>query len=149
MPHSPIEHPVSAGGVVYRWGENGLDILLCGEHNPPSWRLPKGTPNPGESLEETALREVEEETGLKVKQEAKIGKVSYWFAQQGVRYHKTVHFFLMSPVGGDISSHDPEFDEVRWFPFEEACHKLTFKSEVEVVRQASSLATKDAVREQG
>lgn len=135
----PIEHLVSAGGVVYRWGNRGLEVLLCGQRQPLTWRLPKGMPNKGEKLEETAEREVEEETGLKVKVEGKIGTIRYWFTQEGVRYHKTVHFFLMKPYGGDIELHDPEFDMVEWFPLEEACRLLTYKSEVEILRQAYAL----------
>lgn len=135
----PVEYPVSAGGVVYRWKDGRLEVVLCGQHSPPSWRLPKGTPNLGEGLEETARREVEEETGLKVQIEGKIGQISYWFSQKGIRYHKTVHFFLMSAIGGDTSRHDPEFDEVAWFPIEEACARLTFKNEVEIVQKAQKL----------
>jgi 8-oxo-dGTP pyrophosphatase MutT (NUDIX family) len=137
----PIEHPVSAGGVVYRWGERGLEILLCGQKQPLTWRLPKGTPNRGEKLEETAKREVEEETGLKVKVEGKIGRIDYWFVQQGVRYHKLVYFFLMSPCGGDIALHDPEFDMVTWFPIDEACNILTYKNEVTILRQAQTMVS--------
>ena len=116
----PVEHPVSAGGVVYRHSDQGVEVALCGQNQPLSWRLPKGTPDTGESLEETAQREAEEETGLKVNIETRLGQVSYWFVQKGVRHHKTVHFYLMSVVGGDVSQHDPEFDEVRWFPWKEA-----------------------------
>lgn len=138
----PIEHPVSAGGVVYRWGEGGLEILLCGQRQPLTWRLPKGMKSKGEKLEETAIREVEEETGLKVKIEGKIGIIKYWFTQEGVRYHKEVHFFLMTPYGGDIELHDPEFDIVGWFPLEEACRLLTYKNEVEIIKKAEALVKK-------
>lgn len=130
---------VSAGGVVYRVGENGIEVVLCGMKQPPTWRLPKGKPKAGERLEQTALREVAEETGLKVKLEAKIDKISYWFFQDKTRYFKTVHFFLMSVVGGDISGHDPEFDEVSWFPLKEAFKKLSFKTEVTILEKAANL----------
>lgn len=103
-----------------------------------SWSLAKGTPDPGETLEETALREVREETGLEVEIAAPLGTIDYWFGRRefDVRYHKTVYYYLMVPVGGGIELHDPEFDVVQWFPSEEALEALTYANEVEVLRRA-------------
>ena len=81
------------------------------------WALPKGTPDSGETLEETALRETREETGLQVEIEAPIRSISYFFVRGSTRFHKTVHFFLMRPIGGALELHDHEFDEARWAPF--------------------------------
>ncbi len=105
------------------------------------WSLAKGTPDAGETLEETALREVREETGLDVEMQAPIESIDYWFADRGgdVRYHKTVHFYLMVPVGGDTSMHDPEFDVVEWFSSERALEALQYPNEVEVLRRALEL----------
>ena len=105
------------------------------------WSLAKGTPDAGETLEETALREVREETGLDVEMQAPIKSIDYWFADRGgdVRYHKTVHYYLMVPVGGDTSRHDPEFDVVQWFPLDRALEVLQYANEVEVLRQALEL----------
>ncbi len=105
------------------------------------WSLAKGTPDAGETLEETALREVREETGLDVEMQAPIESIDYWFADRGgdVRYHKTVHFYLMVPVGGDTSLHDPEFDVVEWFPSERALEVLQYTNEVDVMRRALEL----------
>ena len=105
------------------------------------WSLAKGTPDPGETLEETALREVREETGLDVEMQAPIESIDYWFADRGgdVRYHKTVHFYLMVPVGGDTSLHDPEFDVVEWFPSERALEVLQYPNEAKVLRRALEL----------
>lgn len=143
----PIAHPVSAGGVVWRRTDGGTEVVLCGQLQPPRWGLPKGTPNPGESLIEAAQREVEEETGLKVEPGPKVDSIHYWFAQGGVRHHKTVHFFLMRPVGGSLGDHDVEFDVVRWFPLEEACRTLTYANEVNILRQAQALIEADVTRE--
>ena len=131
-----IEYPVSAGGVVYRRQGDELQIVLCGHHNPESWRLPKGTPDPGESREETALREVREETGLDVVLEEGLDSIKYWFSADGVRFHKTVHFYLMRATGGSVDLHDPEFDVVRWFKTDVAERTVTYKSEEAVVQQA-------------
>ncbi len=136
-----VEEPVSAGGVVYRKLEGSLETVLCGRDNPIRWSLAKGTPDPGETLEQTALREVQEETGLETVIEARIKSIDYWFSDKNgdVRYHKTVHFYLMAPVGGHIGLHDPEFDEVQWFPYDVALSSLTYANEVEVLRQALDL----------
>jgi 8-oxo-dGTP pyrophosphatase MutT (NUDIX family) len=92
-------------------------------------------------MEDTALREVREETGLAVVVEAPIGSINYWFAdpQGDVRYHKTVHFYLMVPVGGNTQDHDPEFEVVQWFPAAEALRVLTYANEADVLRQALAL----------
>jgi 8-oxo-dGTP pyrophosphatase MutT (NUDIX family) len=140
--HLRTERITSAGGVVFR-NENGQrEVLLCGRSSDGLWALPKGTPEEGESLEETALREVREETGVEVESEAVIGEIRYWFSrpQEGVRYYKTVRHYLFRPVGGDPSLHDHEFDDVRWFPVQEGLKLLTYRNEVRILRQALDLA---------
>ena len=139
-----VEEPVSAGGVVYRRVDGAIETVLCGRDNPVRWSLAKGTPDPGETLEQTALREVQEETGLETVIEAPIKSIDYWFSDKegDVRYHKTVHFYLMSPVGGGIELHDPEFDVVQWFPYDEALTSLTYANEAEVLRQALTLISR-------
>ena len=102
-----VETPVSAGGVVCQMNGDRLETVLCGRSQPVRWSLAKGTPDPGETLEQTALREVREETGLEVEIDGSLGSIDYWFADRGkdVRYHKTVHFYLMVPVGGATACH--------------------------------------------
>lgn len=101
-----------------------------------TWSLPKGTPIAGETTEETAIREVTEETGLLVRIVAPIGSIEYEFVQGGTRIEKTVHYFLMEPVGGDLAGHDHEFDEVRWVTPAEAEALMTFATERAVVARA-------------
>ncbi len=136
-----VKEPVSSGGVVYRWAEGQLEVVLCGRDEPVRWSLPKGTPDPGETLEETALREVQEETGLEPVIEDRIRSIDYWFSDKDneVRYHKTVHFYLMRCVGGDTSLHDPEFDVVRWFTYEDGVVNLAYPNEADVLRKAFNL----------
>jgi 8-oxo-dGTP pyrophosphatase MutT (NUDIX family) len=134
-----VEHAVSAGGVVFRRGEHGAEIILCGRSVERLWGLPKGTPERGESLQETALREVSEESGLGVEIVADLGSIEYEFARpsQGVRFEKTVHHYLMRPNGrGSIEEHDHEYDLVGWFALEEALRLMTYPNEAAVVRRA-------------
>ena len=70
-----------------------------------------------------------------------LGSIDYWFADRGkdVRYHKTVHYYLMVPVGGSTEQHDPEFDVVRWFNAKEALNILAYPNEVAVLQRALTL----------
>lgn len=87
------------------------------------------------------MREVREETGLEVAIEAPIGSINYWFVAPHSRIHcnKTVHFYLMAHKGGSVDQHDPEFDEVRWFPSEEAVKNLAYANEARVLEKALAL----------
>ena len=106
------------------------------ERSAITWTLPKGTPNPGETTDETALREVAEETGLEVRIVDRLPSIEYTFVQSGTRIHKTVHYFLMEPIGGDLAAHDHEFERVRWISFAEAPTLLTFETERALVLAA-------------
>ncbi len=136
------ERVFSAGGVVFRGDNSNREVLLCGRSGDVLWCLPKGTPERGESMQETALREVREETGVEVEPEGLVGDIRYWFSrpQEGVRYYKTVRHYLFKPIGGDTSLHDHEFDDVRWFPVEQALQKLTYRNEGRILRQAIEMA---------
>jgi 8-oxo-dGTP pyrophosphatase MutT (NUDIX family) len=136
-----IEDAVSAGGIVYRRTNGGIEIVLCGRMPRGIWGLPKGTPIPGETLEQTAEREVREETGLEVKIDRKVGEIEYWFSrvEQGVRFHKRVHHYLMVPTGGSTADHDHEYDVVQWFPLWDAEHALTYANEAEILRRAAAM----------
>jgi 8-oxo-dGTP pyrophosphatase MutT (NUDIX family) len=132
----------SAGGIVVRF-DDGIPSLVVGarRRDPDifTWTLPKGTPNPGETREQTALREVAEETGLEVRITDVLDSIEYWFIQRGTRIHKTVHYFLMEPIGGDLERHDHEFDRVRWVRFDEAAGLLTFETERALVARAAEI----------
>ncbi|HSK53004.1 MAG TPA: NUDIX hydrolase [Clostridia bacterium] len=131
----------SAGGVVIRF-QGSLPQFVVGsrrrERDSRTWTLPKGTPNAGETIEETALREVAEETGLRVRIVSPLDSIEYWFVLAGTRYHKTVHYFVMEPIGGDLADHDHEFEEVRWVGFDEADSILTFETERMLVSKAAA-----------
>ena len=142
------QQAVSAGGVVSREGERGPEVLLL-ETPSGQWGLPKGTPEPGEALEETAAREVAEETGLAVAVREKVGTISYWFADAaaGARYHKRVHFWLMDPVGGSLADHDHEHVRVEWVPLEQALGRVTFENSAQILRTAATLLKRRGGRE--
>ncbi len=142
MRKRPTFELMSAGGVVYRTDTVGrVEVIICGRAYPAIWGLPKGTPDAGETEEQTALREVREETGLEVVTEDYIDSIDYWFvrAGDGARCHKVVHFYLMRSVGGDVSQHDHEFDFVRWARTDDACESLTHDNEVDIVQKGVSM----------
>jgi 8-oxo-dGTP pyrophosphatase MutT (NUDIX family) len=127
----------SAGGVVHRVEDGRSEIVLVHRREPSLWALPKGTPDSGETLAETAVRETREETGLTVEIEEPIGSITYFFVRGRTRFHKTVHVFLMRPIGGRLEDHDHEFDEVRWTQIEEALELMTHATERSVVLRAT------------
>lgn len=138
-----VREAVAAGGVVIRRGERGPEVVLAGREG--MWVLPKGTPDADERIEDTATREVREETGLDVRIVRHIGQIEYSFSLPGGgapgrgaprRVHKIVHFYLMEALGGDTSRHDHEYDEVRWVPVDDARRMLTFETYREMLERA-------------
>ncbi len=135
----PGARATSAGGVVLRHGVSGKELVLGRrgrDRDGATWSLPKGTPDGNETMEQTALREVEEETGLQVRIVAAVGPIDYFFVQGGVRIHKTVHYYVMEPVGGDFAQRDHEFDEVRWVSLDDAPGLMSFSTERDLVTRA-------------
>ena len=134
---------VSAGGIVYRKDADSIFIAVCGRNCPISFNLPKGTPEPHETRGQTALREVEEETGLRVQLGKYIVSVNYWVTNHpdypGQQLRKTVYYYLMEPIGGDFSRHDGEFDTVDWVDSRDISNTLSFENEVKIVQKGISL----------
>ncbi len=130
---------ISSGGVVYRRRQGATEAALIRVRY--QWRLPKGQVEEGEGLQETALREVREETGLEGKVVAKLGDITYWYTnktKQGetVRIFKRVYFYLIRCLRGDVRRHDDEVEEACWLPIEEAVQRLYYPTEREAVRKA-------------
>jgi 8-oxo-dGTP pyrophosphatase MutT (NUDIX family) len=109
-----------------------------------AWGLPKGLVEEGEGPEQAAVREVLEETGLLAKILEPLGDISYWYVWDNERIRKKVTFFLMEATGGDLSAHDHEMEDVRWFPLEEARRKASYPSERDVVRRAAEAVARSA-----
>jgi 8-oxo-dGTP pyrophosphatase MutT (NUDIX family) len=116
-----------------------VEIALVGRSRAGIWALPKGTPKAGETIEQVAIREVQEETGLKVRMIAYIGSISYSFVRDRQRYYKQVRHFLFEAIGGDTSLHDQEYDLVEWFPLAEASRRLTYQNEVNILNSAEEI----------
>lgn len=136
MGKPPIKLAFSAGGVVFRSLGSEVEIALIKTRN--SWTLPKGLIEKGEKPEIAALREVEEETGLKVELQNPLGSIEYWFysPEEKVRYHKKVYFFLFKAIGGDINDHDFEVEEVKFFKPEEALNLVTYSGDKEILKKS-------------
>lgn len=160
---------VSAGGVVWRAAGAGDEVEVLLVQTPAQrWGLPKGKPENGERLPETALREVSEETGLTVALDRKIGVMRYSFdgkrgfqrASKGAgksegkgegksdgggdgrgdaRIDKAVHFWLMQPTGGTLEDHDDEHIDVRWFPLGDALRTVSYRNTVSILEAAAAL----------
>jgi 8-oxo-dGTP pyrophosphatase MutT (NUDIX family) len=103
--------------------------------------LPKGGPNPGESGEQTATREVREETGIVATVREPLGDVTYWYRRSGRRVFKTVHFYLFDYVSGSTRDHDHEVEDARWIPLTEARTALSFPGERALIERALSKST--------
>jgi 8-oxo-dGTP pyrophosphatase MutT (NUDIX family) len=134
------ERQTSAGGVLVRRGASGDEVLLASRltrRGDLVWGLPKGLVEQGESPEETAVREVREETGYDGRLRGHLGEDSYWFVWEGTRIRKTVHFFLMDDTGAEPGPRDREMEEVRWFPIDQAADVAGFDSEKDIIRTAS------------
>ncbi|MEZ4501485.1 MAG: NUDIX hydrolase [Dehalococcoidia bacterium] len=144
---APVERAVSAGGVVYRLAADRVEVVLVARPHTNLWALPKGTPEPGESIEETARREVGEETGLEVAIVEPVIDIAYSFPRPrgGGRVDKVVHHFLMTAEGGDVADHDHEYDLVAWYGVDEALRLMTYDNERSVVEQAARLIERNHV----
>ena len=125
---------------MVRRRERAVDVALAARRTRKgdlAWGLPKGLVEKGEAPEETAVREVQEETGLVAEIIEPLGDISYWYVWNAERVRKKVTFFLMEAVGGDVSIHDHEMEDVRWFPLPEARRRATYPSERDVLRRAA------------
>jgi len=128
------EQRASASSPTYT-----MEVALVGRSYAGIWTLPKGTPEPGETMEQVAVREVQEETGLQVRLITFVGYISYSFVRDQIRYQKQVRHFLFEAIGGDISLHDQEYDVASWFPLSEAYRHLTYQNEVYILGQAADM----------
>lgn len=133
---------VSAGGIVVDRDGPRLAAALIGRLDRRGrllWSLPKGHLEAGETAEDAAVREVEEETGIRGRVLAPLGSLDYWFVTEDRRVHKTVHHYLLEAFGGELSDSDIEVTEVAWVPLEELPRRLAYPGERRLVSAAADL----------
>ena len=138
----PVRREFSAGGVVVRRLKGRYVMAAIRPAGKPegTWALPKGLIAPGEQAERTALREVEEETGVEATPVEKLGDVRYVYTWAGERVFKVVSFFLFRYRSGRLGDirpeHAHEVAETRWLPLNEAPRLLAYKGEREMAAKA-------------
>lgn len=132
----------SAGGLVIRTVDEVPEAALIGRLSRSGrlrWSLPKGHVESGESLAQTAVREVEEETGILGTVLVKLGSFSYSFMAEDRRIHKRVHHFLLRAESGELSDADVEVTEVAWVPLAEMDGVLAYAAERRLARKAATI----------
>ena len=141
----------SAGGLVLdRLGPTACGALIgrLDRRGRLLWSLPKGHVELGESEPQTAVREVQEETGIHGTVMGKLGTIDFWFVAEGRRVHKTVHHYLLmasDPVGGlELSDADVEVSEVAWVPLGELASRLAYADERRLLERVPALLDRTA-----
>jgi ADP-ribose pyrophosphatase YjhB (NUDIX family) len=143
QPYAKRVDEVSAGGLVV--DSTGKLGLLIGRRDLKDatgkrilWSLPKGHIEEGETPEEAALREVQEETGIVSVIEKSLGVIDFWFMAGGKRIHKTVHHYLFRENGGLLAAQESEVDEVAWFPLAEIVDRLAYPDEKKLIARTNA-----------
>ena len=113
----------AAGGIVCRSGENGIEVLVVHRPAYDDWSFPKGKLERDEDEETAAVREVEEETGLRCRLERELATTRY---RNALGRPKTVRYWLMTPVAGTLAAAN-EVDDARFVPAVEALELLTYE----------------------
>lgn len=144
QPYAKRVDETSAGGLVIdRSGTKGLLIgridLKDQSREKLLWSLPKGHIEEGETPEQAAIREVNEETGIECSIDKSLGVIDFWFMAGGKRIHKTVHHFVFRETGGKIAPQVSEVDDVRWFPLEEIVERLAYPDERKLIARSKEL----------
>ena len=137
----------SAGGLVVDRSDPVLRVALIGRIDRRGrllWSLPKGHLEAGETAEDAAVREVQEETGIRGRVVAALGTIDYWFVAEDRRVHKTVHHYLLEAFGGQLSDSDVEVDEVAWVPLRELRERLAYAGERRLAETAAGLLADSA-----
>lgn len=122
----------AAGGVLVRTGPDGPQVAVIHRPKYGDWSLPKGKLDDGEGFEQAALREVEEETGMRAELGPELSPVSY---RDRKGRTKLVRYWLMRVLDGEFRP-GPEVDELRWLDPESAQELLSYAHDAKLVREA-------------
>ncbi len=130
----------SAGGIVFKDGKVLLVHNISIKDKKISfWGFPKGHLEEGESSKIAALREVEEEAGIKTEIIGKVGQSKYIFTVKGEKIFKVVTVFLMKYLKGEAKPQLSEIIEVKWLSPQEALKTLSFKNDKDLLEKALEL----------
>jgi len=132
----------SSGGLVVRKNNGQWQVLLVKKSSSGLWTLPKGHKEKGEREEETASREVEEETGYKVKLGPRIGEISFRYTRNGQAFREIASFFLMEVTGEGRKEEEGEIEEVKWYSLDEALQALHYDNEKSLIHEVRRLMEK-------
>ena len=143
-PYAKRVDEISAGGLVI--DSTGTKGLLIGRRDLKDqsrerllWSLPKGHIEEGETPEQAAVREVQEETGIQSEIAKELGVINFWFMAGGNRIHKTVHHYLFRETGGKLAPQLTEVDDVGWFPLNEIVDLLAYPDEKKLIAKSGEL----------
>jgi 8-oxo-dGTP diphosphatase len=138
---TPEALQMSAGGVVFKREKNKYKVCLVSKRGGRIWALPKGRVDKGETYEQTAEREILEETGHRTQAIDKLHEIEYYFFLKETQtlYHKFVFFYLMQLVEENATPRDGEADEVAWFEISEAYRKLSYINEKNALKKAQKI----------
>lgn len=140
-----MKEEFSAGGIVFKKEHDKVLILVSQHSGNHGWVFPKGHVGDtitGETPQQAAIREVEEETGITGKILLSLTPTAYWYVWEKEKRHKTVQYYVMAYVSGDIANHGWEMEQVEWLPEYEVEKKLSFASDKKVWKEAKGKINK-------
>lgn len=131
-----VKRVFSAGGIIIKRGNNSTKVLVTQHSGHHGWDFPKGHLESGETSQQAALREVEEETGIQAKILERVGQTQYFYFEDHQKVLKTVTFFLMEYVSKGEATTAFEVSDKVWLPADEVLEKLTFMDTKELWKKA-------------
>lgn len=141
--NNSMKFEFSAGGIVFKKENETIFVLLAQHSQHHGWVFPKGligdkSDNKKESKEETAIREVREETGIVASIVGELPKVEFWYVFEGEKRKKTVYYYIMKYKEGSTSEHDFEMEKVEWLPLEQVSERLTYNTDKQTFEKAKA-----------